>query len=347
MSDILVSVVIPVYNKAGFIASTIDSVIAQTYRNLEIVVVDDGSQDHSAELAEGCLAKFRGFKRLIRKPNGGVAQARNVGVKISRGELICLLDGDDKIHPAYIEACVKALENPEYNLVACSVEAEKRGDWIPESYDPYVERYHNVVPTLITFRREVWETIGGYDESFPFNEDWNFFVAAERVPLKIFRLQDKLFFYRFAEQGIAEVFLKETWQWGIAQIITAQEDLYPASKVIEAFSRLAEVPDRWRESFYKHVAIHPDKWLLHLWIGIIERAKGERVIAKERFNFAYDKSGSWLPLFLLAQMAKEDSDWDFAQSALHAVRCIRPDTEPFVDPEIREIKKLSGVSVTT
>jgi glycosyltransferase involved in cell wall biosynthesis len=88
----LVSCVIPVYNGGRWLAETLDSVLAQTYRNCEILVVDDGSTDDSAEVASRFAGSGDG---LVRKANGGTASARNLGVARSRGELIAFLDADD------------------------------------------------------------------------------------------------------------------------------------------------------------------------------------------------------------------------------------------------------------
>ena len=104
----MISVVIPLYNKAQSIRKTLDSVLAQTYKNFEIVVVDDGSTDGSAGVAEAmlCECKVSGVEcrgKVIRKANGGVSSARNEGILAAKGEYIAFLDGDDLWHPEYLE----------------------------------------------------------------------------------------------------------------------------------------------------------------------------------------------------------------------------------------------------
>ena len=103
----MISVVIPLYNKAQSIRKTLDSVSAQTYKDFEIVVVDDGSTDDSANVAEVVLRECKVYGvecrgRVIRKTNGGVSSARNAGILAAKGEYVAFLDGDDLWHSEYL-----------------------------------------------------------------------------------------------------------------------------------------------------------------------------------------------------------------------------------------------------
>lgn len=106
----LVSVVVPAYNVERYIGATLESVLSQTYRELEIVMVNDGSTDSTREIA----ARFAGEDgrvRLVDRPNGGLIAARNTGISASSGSLVALLDGDDIWHPEKIERQVDAFRN--------------------------------------------------------------------------------------------------------------------------------------------------------------------------------------------------------------------------------------------
>ena len=98
-----VSVIVPVYNASATIADTLESVAGQTEPPLEVVVVDDKSTDETAAIARGFASRLPDLKVISLASNGGVARARNAGIRIARGSLIAPLDGDDIWHPTYLE----------------------------------------------------------------------------------------------------------------------------------------------------------------------------------------------------------------------------------------------------
>lgn len=104
----LVSVIIPVYNGAGYVGQALESALGQTYSHLEILVIDDGSTDRSLDVLE-LYAKRDPRVRVLRQPNGGVAKARNRCIEEARGELIAPLDADDLWQPQKIERQVQRL----------------------------------------------------------------------------------------------------------------------------------------------------------------------------------------------------------------------------------------------
>jgi len=104
----LVSVIIPAYNAQAFLRATLDSVLKQTYDNLEVVVVDDGSTDDTAAIAQAYAGRD-GRLRLVSKVNGGVSSARNAGIAEARGDYVAFLDADDVWHPEKIAAQMQVL----------------------------------------------------------------------------------------------------------------------------------------------------------------------------------------------------------------------------------------------
>jgi glycosyltransferase involved in cell wall biosynthesis len=122
-----ISVVIPIYNKESMLASTLDSVVAQTVKPDAVILIDDGSHDRSAEIAEAYRSRLAGFV-LERQENAGVSIARNRGVGKSNTPWIAFLDADDLWHPYHVEALCRARgEHPEAGLIATSFEVLQEG----------------------------------------------------------------------------------------------------------------------------------------------------------------------------------------------------------------------------
>lgn len=118
MDEKLVSVIIPAYNIEDYIGRCLDSVISQTYKNLEIIVVDDGSRDHTGEILDNYAKKDRRIK-VIHKENGGVSSARNKGIKAAEGDYIGFIDGDDLIEPEMYKTLVDLLEEENADISHC------------------------------------------------------------------------------------------------------------------------------------------------------------------------------------------------------------------------------------
>ncbi|MGC1309934.1 MAG: glycosyltransferase family A protein [Phormidesmis sp.] len=172
-SKALVSVIIPAYNAAQYIERALDSVIYQTYRHLEIWVVDDGSTDDTAAIAKH-YATLDSRITLIKQSNAGVAVARNVGIEQSTGEFIAPLDADDIWHPEYIEHLVRALHNTDESVgmaYAWSADIDEQ-DYLTGGYR--IAGYHgNVYPAMLHYsimgnssaaiiKRHCFKNTGGY-----------------------------------------------------------------------------------------------------------------------------------------------------------------------------------------
>lgn len=118
MDEKLVSVIIPAYNIEDYIGRCLDSIISQTYKNLEIIVVDDGSRDHTGEILDNYAKKDRRIK-VIHKENGGVSSARNKGIEAAEGDYIGFIDGDDLIEPEMYKILVDLLEEENADIAHC------------------------------------------------------------------------------------------------------------------------------------------------------------------------------------------------------------------------------------
>lgn len=143
----LISIVVPVYKVEKYLPKCIESIRKQTYENLEIILVDDGSPDNCGMLCEQ-YAKADTRIKVIHKPNGGLSDARNAGIDIATGRYISFVDSDDYIHPQMIELLLDAIKHENADISVCSWESVREGE--QQHYKKY--QSHNY---KITDGREV------------------------------------------------------------------------------------------------------------------------------------------------------------------------------------------------
>lgn len=120
----LVSIIVPVYNVETYLRVCLDSIVAQTYANIEIILVDDGSKDGSGAICDEYAAKDDRI-HVIHQENGGVSKARNIGIDCAQGEYLSFIDGDDTVDPDYIEIMLREIVNGDFECIRLSWE---RGD---------------------------------------------------------------------------------------------------------------------------------------------------------------------------------------------------------------------------
>ena len=188
MSGPLVSAIIPTFNRANLVGEAIDSVLCQTYRNVEVIVVDDGSTDDTL----AALKRYGDRIQVISQSNAGPAAARNHGIRRSHGELIAFLDSDDLWLPTKIERQVTLLAQAGTHVPCCLCNIMMRwSDRVISSFsisqlDPEVgegvwlnadrilaTRFVLFNQAVVT-RRSVIQTVGGFDESLRLLEDAEF-----------------------------------------------------------------------------------------------------------------------------------------------------------------------------
>lgn len=159
----LVSVIIPVYNVSRYLPKCLDSVISQTWRNLEIIVIDDGSTDGSGSICDQ-YAKRDDRIKVIHSPNRGLSSARNLGLDNLRGQFISFIDSDDWIEPDAVETLVKAaLLTGSYIVTAwfCREYVGKTVHTSTRTDNLHVYRGRDILPAFIEgrFRNEVWNKL--------------------------------------------------------------------------------------------------------------------------------------------------------------------------------------------
>lgn len=185
MSSVLdptVSVVIPCYRQASYLPNAVDSLLAQSYPNLEIVVVNDGSDDDTEIIARNYGSRVR----YVWKPNGGLPSARNTGIQASTGKYLLFLDADDLLHPEAITCLVKAMDGHEERLCRMGFKAFKKieelGDakehvYPSSTFFPYYIHLNSGPPHAYLCSRRMAIQIGYFSE-LPSRgcEDWDFWL---------------------------------------------------------------------------------------------------------------------------------------------------------------------------
>jgi glycosyltransferase involved in cell wall biosynthesis len=230
----LVSAAIVTYNRAGYLGAAIESVLAQTFRNVEVLVVDDGSTDETEQV----VAPYLDRVRYIRRENGGESAARNTAIAEAHGELLAFCDSDDRWYPDRLERQMPAIRRrPRVGLVHGQVELiDEAGNRLPEqnaahraifseahrrpvSYAGYAWNCR-CLSSATLFRRSVFDDIGGYDLALPAAADYDVYlrlvlagyevVFIDGAPLVEYRLH--------SEQSTP-------YNLGIGQILTAEKHL--------------------------------------------------------------------------------------------------------------------------
>lgn len=178
------SVIIPLYNKAPYVKKALETVCAQTYRDYEIIVINDGSTDNSAIIAEEYLNDVEGISyKILSQLNAGVSATRNNGFSVSSGDYIAFLDADDWWEPTYLDRMAQLIEDyPEAGLYACNYVYYKPGKThvalnIPTGYINYPKAYYesNAMPIstgAAMIRRKVFEEMGGFPVGIKLGEDF-------------------------------------------------------------------------------------------------------------------------------------------------------------------------------
>jgi glycosyltransferase involved in cell wall biosynthesis len=203
--SVMVSVIIPAHNYGHYISEAIDSALAQTYRNLEIIVIDDGSTDDTRSKVE----KYSMVKYIYQEHKGQATPARaiNKGLTVSRGKYVVVLAADDRLHPTYIERCLRlAQSDPNVGMVWTGSQYfgtdSKRliGTVMPITKNPLIlfspiAKLNGAIGTAM-IPMKVYAEVGVYDESLPSAEDVDLCIRILRHHWKAKPISEPLHQYR-------------------------------------------------------------------------------------------------------------------------------------------------------
>ena len=225
-----ISVIVPVYNVENYLAKCLDSIVNQTYKNLEIIIVDDGSTDSSPSICDTYKEKDKRIK-VIHKENGGLSSARNVGLKHATGDFIAFVDSDDWIDLSMYEKLLTKQKEKDYDMVFCRYFKVYPGEEIHKAYEAdlvnfcekgdiryifypkiiqkkeNIEISHNNIPAYlvrILFKRDI-VTIN-FDEKITFKEDVVFLTKLLSLgnSKNIGMLDEYLYYYLQRENSLSQ-----------------------------------------------------------------------------------------------------------------------------------------------
>ena len=194
----LVSVIVPCFNDGEYIEDAINSVLNQTYKEIEIIICDDGSNDKNTL---NLLRKFenKGIK-VIYQSNQGPSAARNNAISHSSGVYILPLDADDKIGSTYIEDAVAVLdEKPNIGIVYCKgmFFGKRNTTWDLPPYNLLSMLTGNIIFVSALFRKSDWKKVGGFCTEFKIGlEDYDFWLSILELGREVYQIPKRLFYYR-------------------------------------------------------------------------------------------------------------------------------------------------------
>lgn len=244
----MVSVVIPCFNAGNYLSDAVNSILAQTYTSIEVIIVDDGSTDlDTVRLLESARWPRT---RIIRQANSGPAAARNAAIRQAAGQYILPLDADDTIEPTYIEKAVAILdEDQDVACVYCKGMkfGAEAGPWDLPPYRLEELVIDNVVFVSALIRKDDWARVGGFTESLVHGiEDYDFWVKLVGAGRKIVQLDEYLFNYRVQQSSRTSKF-KDTHE----NVVNTYADIFRRNR--DFYAEHAETIFRHRFALYSQL----------------------------------------------------------------------------------------------
>lgn len=240
-----ISVIIPVYNVEKYLAECLDSVLAQTFSDIEIICIDDGSTDKSLKILRQYAALDKRIK-IITQKNSGVVMVRNRAISMAKSEYIYPIDSDDVIAPDTLQKLYDAMIAGRGDIITCRVMffGRENGEFILPRPTKYNMIQTNCLVNAALFRKSDFDVSGGYDTAFSTAlEDYDLWLnMVFRLNKKIYRVPEILFFYRLKDKSDARNYQHRAEHKKLLKKLFAK---YPEtkkyivlSKIIKPFKKL-------------------------------------------------------------------------------------------------------------
>lgn len=226
----LISIIVPVYRVEDYLDACVESIVGQTHREMEIILVDDGSPDRCPEMCDAWAERDSRI-RVIHKQNGGAAAARNSGMDIARGEYIGFVDSDDRIRPDMYEVLLNALRNSDKKIACCHSGWEPGEPYEKKTPDTREMDTEETVMAILTrrvgtalwrrlYHRSVWNGLRLPEGET--NEDYPVLIPTAVAAGGMVEVREKLYFYRPTPESVTAT----SWKKDTGIVLKNLERMY-------------------------------------------------------------------------------------------------------------------------
>lgn len=292
MNKLLISVIIPIYNVEHYLVDCLNSIVNQTYNNLEIILVNDGSPDNCGAICDQYAIKDQRI-RVIHKENGGLSDARNVGLDMCIGDYISFVDSDDVIHPNFYDTLLKVILDYKVDIAFCSInqfeESFSFPRYISNSCDIIVwdrKEFRNSIfdfsyyPEIVTACSKLYKR--NYFEKLRFErgriyEDTIILHHIVELTHKCVYIKQPLYYYRYNRESITKT------SSGAEKKL--EDALYALKQRVEFYKQLGM--NQFVKKSEEQIALHKiDKYLNNQYVlGFLEKIKFLKFIFGSNFKF--------------------------------------------------------------
>jgi glycosyltransferase involved in cell wall biosynthesis len=282
-----ISVVVPCYNGGRFLDQLTASLARQTFRDFEVVIVDDGSPELDTQAK---LAALGPAIRVIRHPvNRRMSAARNTGFEAARAELVLVLDCDDQIEPTYMEECLAALQSapPDVGFAFTHLRLVGANQGIERRYfSAFDIMFKNVIGYTMLVRKSAWLKAGKYDETMVDGyEDWEFDIRLVHAGYRGIEIPKPLFLYTVSLNGMMMSHSSQRHAALWRRIRVKHRELYRVSNLLRLYwknrNEFTEISPLSTVAALFLTSVLPDKWysaIIH-WIRSNRFARSQRACA--------------------------------------------------------------------
>jgi GT2 family glycosyltransferase len=282
VSEPAVSVIVPCYNGGRFLDDLCASLAAQTFRDFEAIVVNDGSTD------EATLRKLASLEppiHVVPQLNKRLPGARNMGFRAAKGEFLLPLDCDDRLDPSFLAETVAVLRKAPPDVGFAFAHVRLTGDMdgvMPRHFNRFDQLFLNQLPYCMLIRRAAWQTAGGYDEAMHAGmEDWEFNIRLLRAGFRGVEIAKPLLIYRVSRDGM--LMSRTARQHGTVwrYIRSKHPDLYRLPALIATWRSNRTVPGKVAPlkaaGLLGLAKLLPESWFNRLFYRLLTATRARRV----------------------------------------------------------------------